>query len=148
MKKKLITVALIVMIAFIWGQSLMPQGVSSSESQSMLGFLQPVLDFLFGSSVSTEHFVRKLAHFTEFSVCGALLISRISFSHPLGRKSFLFSVNNAFWIGALDETLQFISKRSPQVDDIWLDFGGSCFGILIGYAVLRLYLFYKRRGKT
>ncbi len=129
--KKTLTIIFLLTLLFIWGQSALPRSVSSVES----GFLT---FFLFGDG-SSEGLVRKYAHFTEYSILGAELSAIVSLfirKYP-GKEGagwrhvFPASLNLGLIIAFFDETIQYFSKREPEVRDIWIDLLGICAGSLI-----------------
>ena len=62
-------------IAFAFIHSSMPSVESAQESESVLDFVTVILK-LFGIEPNlSDHIIRKLAHFTEYTVLGALLCS-------------------------------------------------------------------------
>ena len=123
-------VLLLLITGFIWGNSMLPATVSSAESHGLLDLLRP----LFGSL--TDHVLRKLAHFTEFSLFG-FLVSLTVRNH---KKRLLISVVAAFFAAFLDETIQIFSYgRGPAISDVWIDVSGAVLGIVI-FELIRLIL--------
>lgn len=126
--KRILTVVLILFmlatLAFVWGNSMQSIEASQAMSLGVLEKVKPALEVMAGVGNVTDHFVRKLAHFTEFAVLGiqlALLLIQ------LGCVRFQPVVNCAFFgliVATLDETIQIFSYRGAQVQDIWLDFAG------------------------
>lgn len=55
-------------LAFIWGHSCMPVSTSAAVSGHVLEWLHPFLELFVDGGNATDHLVRKLAHFAEFSV--------------------------------------------------------------------------------
>lgn len=120
---------LLLTLAVIWGHSLMPADTSSSESSAIGELLRAI----FGWSVS-EHFVRKSAHFTEFSLLGAQLYLLWKNGTWAGAAR---SVGAGFAAAFLDETIQLFSPgRSGQIPDVWLDTAGVAFGVALTAAIL------------
>ena len=86
-----------------------------------------------------EHIVRKLAHFSLYTVIGFLLMSlmstykleqinRISISGIIG---LLYAVS--------DEIHQsFIPGRGPKIGDVFIDFSGVIVGILIAILIVNI----------
>ena len=70
----LLLLAILAALAFIWGNSLDSAVESAVKSGRVRELLQPLLERLVGQGGVTDHLVRKLAHFTEFAVLGALLL--------------------------------------------------------------------------
>ena len=94
----------------------------------------------------TEHIVRKLAHFTEFTALGMLL----SIDTALFLKKMKQYIWVPFFVGLLvalvDETIQlFPIGRSSKVTDVWLDFSGVIFGTIILLVLRQIYLFKLRK---
>jgi len=100
----------------------------------------------------TEHFVRKLAHFCEYTLEGFLLMLCLR----VYTRRFIRHVSWPILFGLLtaltDETIQIFSQgRSSLVTDIWLDFAGVMFGLLVGLFLLALWrmcvLLYRHRNE-
>lgn len=94
----------------------------------------------------TEHIVRKLAHFTEFTALGMLL----SIDTALFLKKMKQYIWVPFFVGVLvalvDETIQlFPVGRSSSVKDVWLDFSGVIFGTILLLVLKQIYLFKLRK---
>ena len=88
-------------------------------------------------SPKSDHFLRKLAHFTEFGILGAELSLLL---HLRGRQSRQGFVNCAFAglsAAVIDESLQLLSKRGSQVQDVLLDFCGFMVGLWICALIYR-----------
>ena len=122
-------------IGFILTRSMKPASLSSEESTWALHLVQEVLPR------ATDHFVRKLAHFTEFFVLGLLLGGCCGLLwRPVLRLPLLGCVG----IAALDELVQrFYEGRSGELRDVLLDSLGALCALLL----LRLFSeLRKRRG--
>lgn len=78
----LLLLAILAALAFIWGNSLDSAVESTVKSGRVRELLQPLLERLVGQGGVTDHLVRKLAHFTEFAVLGALLLLLTAGSLP------------------------------------------------------------------
>jgi len=141
MRKKLLIVLLILILAFIWGQSVLSADISRSESGFVLTILRPLLAIIFGEATVTHHFVRKLAHFSEFFLLGATLFALL----PRRRWRLPLSAGLCLLAALLDETIQLFSGRGDQISDVWLDFSGAAAGILLCF-LLRLLWLRLRRG--
>ncbi len=144
-KKKLrvCTALLILNIAVIWGNSLLPGSISGAIS----GWVRDLLASLFpggsGEPDSGHGLLRKLAHFTEFSCLGALL----TWLFVLVQKHKALALPCGFLVACVDETIQrFVPERGPSFKDVLIDTAGVTAGILIllgGYAILK----YRRTQK-
>ena len=127
-------------LAFIWCNSLESAMASRGKSLIVLNFLEPYLEIFVGQGNVTQHLVRKIAHFCEFAVlgCGVALLRRRRGWQP---------VLNCLAVGlaaaVTDESLQLLSQRGAQVQDILLDFVGFLCGL--GLVLLITTLFRRPR---
>ncbi len=133
-KKAIIILSIIIVatLAFIWLHSCMGMEDSAEESGFVYDLLCPFFELFMGKGNVTEHFIRKLAHFTEFFGLGLelMLFMRLVFGEIKWKL-----VINAWTLGTfcalIDETIQLFSGRGPQVQDVWLDSAGCLTGVLI-----------------
>ena len=134
----LLLLAVLAALAFIWGNSLDSAVESSLKSGRMRELIQPLLELLVGQGNVTDHLVRKLAHFTEFAVLGALLLLLTAAAFRVRLQSV---VNCLFFLtlaALTDETIQIFTGRGPQVQDVWLDVAGGTAGLLAMLALVWL----------
>lgn len=129
-KKWIFPVIYVGYIFLIFRNSLDPADVSSVKSGAVLVFLNDVL--FSGKAVLTEHLVRKMAHFSEYALAGALgwlALRRL----VMERTQCLVDVAFAGVLVAFcDETIQlFVPGRSGQVSDMWIDFSGYLLGMVV-----------------
>ena len=134
---RLCRVLLVLILAFIWGNSLMPAEVSLGFSQWVKELL---LRFLSGEATETEEgsgLLRKLAHFAEFTALGMCLAWRGGMLGKNPGKTFLAGVT----VAAVDETIQrFVPGRGPGIADVLLDSSGVLTGMLLvflGHTLLK-----------
>ena len=134
--KKAITILSICIaatLAFIWIHSCMGQEESSEESGFIYDMLCPFFELFVGKGNVTEHFIRKLAHFTEFFGLGLEL--KLMMKLVLLNTPCILRMINAWTLGTmcalLDETIQIFSGRGPMVADVWLDSAGCLTGVLL-----------------
>lgn len=140
--EKLLRLILLLWICFIWLHSAIPASGSSEESRIVGNFIRPFLEFFLGKGNLTDHIVRKLAHFTEYTILGllmganvAVLTKRVGGRFVLSRSAVLFCWSYglllAMAVALLDESIQIFSPgRSPQVTDVLLDTAGSTVGLI------------------
>ena len=148
----LLLLAILAALAFIWGNSLDSAVESAAKSGRVGELLRPLLELVVGQGGVTDHLVRKLAHFTEYAVLGALLLLLTAVGFRVRLQTV---VNCLFFLMAAaltDETIQMFSDgRSSQLTDVWLDFSGVMAGILVGLFCLALcrmcWLLYKHRNE-
>lgn len=144
-KKYLLSGAIILNLAFIWGNSLLSGEISSDVSGGLLALLREEFPFLAGMG---ELLLRKLGHFSEFTCLGLLLCWRLWLqkgNFP-GIPAMLCGVLAAM----ADETIQaFVPGRGSSVIDVWIDTAGVCTGIvllLLGHTICKNHGSSKRSG--
>lgn len=143
-----VSVLTLAVTVFIFLNSL--DGVDESERKSgwVLEVLRPVFGQFVGEDNVTEHFIRKLAHFTEFGMLGCSLAGLCAL---LGRRGLQDAFNCAFAglaVAVTDETIQIFSGRGSQVMDVLLDFSGAVSGIIVIWLVLAATAKLKRHKKS
>ena len=135
---RLIKILIALTLAFIWVNSLMPRAESQAMSRGLLDRIVELLRWIgIRLSPGSDHFLRKLAHFTEFGILGAELSLLL---HLRGRQSRQGFVNCAFAglsAAVIDESLQLLSKRGSQVQDVLLDFCGFMAGLWLCSLIYR-----------
>ncbi len=135
---RLLKILIALTLAFIWINSL----ASRADSQALsLGLLERIVELFRALGIrlspKSDHFLRKLAHFTEFGILGAELSLLL---HLRGRQSRQGFVNCAFAglsAAVIDESLQLISNRGSQVQDVLLDFCGFMVGLWLCAVIYR-----------
>jgi len=135
-KTVIATVLLGVVVAFIWGNSLVP-GIKSGEiSDGFTAFLAR----LFGvESADFGHIVRKCAHFSEFAVLGLLLFTLLRWRGKSGRDFFLPLALCMMAFPLIDETIQlFTPDRGSSVTDIWIDMAGYAVGSFAAWLIHKI----------
>lgn len=134
----IITLLFCACVLFIWHNSLESAPVSSARSGRVTEVVNQMLSSL-GKEGVTEHFVRKLAHFSEYGVEGVLtvLLYMVYCLKPTRRwRAVLLT---GVLTAAVDESIQFFSAgRSPGLGDICLDVAGFICGMLFMLAVYRI----------
>ena len=142
----LLAILIIAVVAFIWGNSLDSNEVSAAKSERVLEWVRPLLEVFAGLSNVTEHLVRKLAHFFEYSVLGSLLAAWIFIRHGQIMKCWLIGPAFGLAVAAVDETIQLFSDgRGAAIMDVLLDFSGVCFGIGAVSILIWVARFFRRR---
>ncbi len=152
MKKKIICFILLLLtiswMCVIYGFSC---ETAADSSQSSGGFIKTTASFFsrYFESLSEDeqnliiekydHFVRKAAHFTIYTILGGLLYTTIFTWTCIRKKSYIF----AFAIGALyavsDEIHQyFVPGRACMIRDMLLDSLGVAFGSLLAVWLLSI----------
>lgn len=136
----ILSVLLILVLAFIWGHSMFSAVDSAEESRRVGQWITPFLEQFVGLGNVTDHLVRKLAHFCEYGVLGMIL----------GALALLWKIPSAFFRGSyafllalatavVDESIQLVADgRGAQVQDILLDAAGSLTGLLAVWLLVAL----------
>ena len=131
MKRKVIVVVAVLLLAFIWAHSIIPKQTSTYESQYFTNaVLNPLLSH-FGLDAVDKDVVRKIAHVFEFLI--------LSFFTSLYWDG--MAVKNIYiglTVASLDESIQFVTGRGALITDIWIDLIGVGIGTVIGYIVCKL----------
>ncbi len=126
---KILTVMLIVVLAFIWGNSLLPGEQSAEVSNGLSDFIAR----LFG--ITTEDLgiiIRKAAHFSEYAVLGAVVYLLLKSKGKKEKELVLYCAVCMLLFPLIDETIQLIiPQRNGAVLDIWIDISGYVVGSLI-----------------
>ena len=122
---------IVLILCFIWGNSLLPGEISGKVSDWVKERLAALLPGEVPGVTTGGGLLRKIAHFTEFAALGFCLTWRFGMLEK--RKS------NALVFGALaacvDETIQlFVPDRGPAIRDVVID---TC-GVLAGMSMLLL----------
>lgn len=134
------------MIAFAFIHSSMPADLSGEESESVMDFLQYILNFLGVGAELTDHIVRKAAHFAEYTAIGMLLVScAYSFSRTKPYRYYSQILLTGLATAVIDETIQLnVVGRSGQITDVLLDFSGVIIGAVV---MLIFYIIYRKIRK-
>lgn len=130
------TVALIACMLYIFHNSLQEATTSSLRSQQVTAFVNACLGKVHLGPV-TEHFVRKLAHFAEFTMLGFLLMMclRVYTRHFVRHCS--WPLLGGMSTALADETLQLYSAgRTAKVTDVWIDMAGVMAGLFVALFIL------------
>lgn len=131
-KKLIYLVITILIIVFIFYNSMQNGEHSSNTSTAVLMFVNDLINMIGLSFQLSGHFIRKLAHFIEFFTLGIFLM--------LTFEAFTNKVFGILWgtmffstfIPVIDEFIQIYSPgRTSSVKDVLLDFSGAIVGILL-----------------
>lgn len=134
-RRVLLWIVTVLVLLFIFGQSIMPENVSAEESGWFRVHIMTPLFGLVGLEPPSHALVRKMAHVFEFAVLAALAVFCL-------RGKFQRSFFACFTTAFLDESLQLLTHRGAQIQDVWIDLLGVALGTLLG---LLLYKVVNRR---
>ena len=125
----------VLMLLFIYGQSLLPPDESSEVSGTFLAFLLPILDpFGWFSAEAVHIFIRKAAHFAEYALFSVFFTN---FCWKTGIKNVLLPLLVSLFVAATDELLQRFTGRGSRASDVLLDYSGAFFGFGVLWLVSR-----------
>lgn len=137
---RLCATLLVLILVFIWGNSLMPGEVSQAISNWVQNLLMDSEADVNGNPEGNG-ILRKIAHFTEFTALGMCLAWLFGMLQKKKAWPFLCGVAAA----CIDEMIQvFIPERAPGLQDVFID---SC-GVLVGVILLHLGHTYFRKRST
>lgn len=96
-----------------------------------------------------EHIIRKLAHFSLYTVVGILMMSLMSTYNIEQIKRYGISLGVGMIYAISDEIHQsFIPDRTPAVGDVFIDTCGVIFGIILVRIVMLIILNVKNTNKN
>jgi VanZ family protein len=137
-------------IWFIFSNSLMVADASSKLSTKVTWYLINHLQRfgLYADFYTFHHYVRKLAHFTEFAGLGFLVTLAMHIC-PLFKSRFLNFTLFLVAIPVADETIQhFVEGRSSEYFDMLIDGGGFLAGGFFCYVLILILLdIFKRKPR-
>lgn len=138
MKKTWIVVLGVLLLLFIWSQSVAPVAQSAKESRWLTeNIINPILHRV-GLDAVEDRVVRKMAHITEFFLLSVVVAQ-------LWGGNVLRTVYTGFTVAFLDESIQLLSKRGSLIADVWIDMIGVTLGTLVGCLLWGLVQWGKRR---
>ncbi|MBQ6337235.1 MAG: VanZ family protein [Ruminococcus sp.] len=134
-----LTVLTVAAVGFIFYNSSMSAVESTEESSPVTDMLNNLLRSLNIPLTLTENVVRKLAHFTEYTILGFLLSSTVYSYVRERKKTLLLSLALGAVIPICDELIQlFPEGRSCEVRDMLIDFSGVAFAALIVFLIISI----------
>ena len=97
-----------------------------------------------------EHVIRKIAHFSIFTLVGILMMALMSTYDISKSKQILVSILVGILYASSDELHQyFVPERTALFADVLIDTAGVCLGVLIVLMVLQIYIkIRKKRQKS
>ena len=134
-------ILLVLNLAFIWGNSLLPGELSGAFSNWVRDLLLSLLPASPSGGIGGG-LLRKIAHFTEFALLGACL----AWLHGMVNKKAAYALAWGAAAACMDETIQrFVPGRGPSLKDVGIDTAG----VLTGIALLHLgHHIYKKHQST
>ena len=121
---------LVLILAFIWGNSLLPATSSLSFSEWVRMLLTNSTPVAYGEVNWRSALIRKMAHFLEFGGLGFFM----AWHHGMLGKRLMRAFGLCAAAACIDETIQFfVPGRGPGLYDVAIDTLGAAAGILLLY---------------
>lgn len=144
----ILTVLTIAAIAAIFYNSSLDADTSTEQSSPLTDWFNGIFMRLPIPFCVTENFVRKAAHFTEYSILGAMLSVTYYLYFRKKSKVFIASLCSGAIIASVDELIQLVpAGRSAQVSDVLLDCCSVIVGTLIVLAIISIIELKRRKKK-
>ena len=139
--KMILLLGVFIWSLFIWSNSCRKAVQSAGQSLQVLACFQPLFQALHIPDDIGHVLIRKMAHMSEFFVLGCLWTAALLWGELRHMGSNLLHAGGFCLITALvDETIQLVTPgRGSLVSDVWIDFAGSCIGILLASVVYKAY---------
>ncbi len=147
MKKWLYGSMCLLVVLFIWHNSLQDAAQSDARSLAVTYMVQQTANVLgfHGTGLINDTIIRKCAHVCEYGLLGSclyLLMRRIC-----RRRRGIRAVGVGTLIALIDEFLQLFSPgRGAQLRDVGIDMAGLILGCFVIQCLCMVYHAYKRRG--
>lgn len=144
-KKRKILMGALCLTTLLWTAFIFSRSMQTgAESSALSGKLTALIREILGIPVS-EHFVRKLAHFTEYALLsltatGAALLAGRRWVFAAWGYAFLVALCDEFFVQAMT------AGRGPRMTDVLIDGAGALLGTLA--LVAMWFLARRRSGKT
>ena len=142
----LLVILWMVLIFSFSGQTAEVSGkISSSTTAKIIAQIYPGFDSLSPDEQAeiidtAEHFVRKIAHLTEYFILSALLVFALLFNDflPINRAILVVLISLVY--AATDEIHQlFVSGRACRLSDILIDTSGAAIFAALYLLVVKLF---------
>ncbi len=134
-----LTVLTILFIFFIFRNSMFNADESGRQSGIVLAVINKLIARAGINATVTEHFVRKLGHFTEYFVLGCLLTTTVRMYARKPLEHIFTELFILIMVPEIDECIQkFIPGRSGSVLDVMLDFMGGLTGLMLLLLIINL----------
>ncbi|MDD4688418.1 MAG: VanZ family protein [Eubacteriales bacterium] len=131
----IISISIVLTIAFIFSNSLMSPQMSNNESNKVVDVVKPMatanMDDDIVAKIDLSHLIRKIAHFLEFALLGFEIMLLVTVNkQKLFSWLTILSVSGIALIAFIDEFIQKFSGRTDSISDVILDIIGGASGCL------------------
>ena len=137
--KLLFTFLTICFIFYIFSNSMFTGTESGKQSAFVLTIINKFFARVGITATVTEHFVRKLGHFTEYFALGSLLTITVRMYARKPLKHIFTELFILIMVPEIDECIQhFVPGRGPSVIDVMIDFAGGLTGLMVLLLIINL----------
>ena len=152
MSKKKIIILRIAIILLILGWMNLVFGFSAQDSTESSSLSQMIASWFSDDIIvqqKLEPIIRKIAHFSEYGLGGALFFSLFSTFNIKERKRMLFAGLLGFTYAVTDEFHQlFVPGRTGKIVDVYIDSLGVITGILCMKLCIMIYKQLKKKKQA
>ncbi len=141
-KKILLAVMLLLIIGFIWSNSMDNSDKSYIKSGRAMEIIINILSPVFPEDgkvmryISNESHIRKIGHFVEYFLLGQVTAG-ISYSFSEKSIKYFYIVFSVpFVISVIDEFIQYFTGRTYLIKDVWIDCAGYLSGAFLIYMII------------
>lgn len=142
-KRRFYGTVFVLIICFIWGNSMINAEVSGAISH----FIADILGGEGGSTAEGHFLLRKAAHFSEYAALGVITLLFYGTLTADRAKKYLSAALTGISVPLVDETIQIFSGRGPALSDVWIDISGFIFGTVLISLILFILLRREKRKK-
>ena len=136
--------------ALIFSNSMKGSVNSTEDSDSVISFLTPFIEWIFGKDhqLNLHFWVRKAAHLTEFAVLG-ILVTLLLFTWKQAKNRYFrgYEFFYVLAVAVVDEFIQSFTGRTSSVQDVLLDFSGALLGFGVTWLTVKLIMKKKENDK-
>ncbi|MEG0597574.1 MAG: VanZ family protein [Oscillospiraceae bacterium] len=139
-RTKICTIALLIIVAFILCNSLIPGETSNAISDRVTAIVGGTVPAMSETEVAdapwlTAGTVRKLAHIAEFAALGLTAALLVLFRGKRIGGQLPNLILLGLGVGIMDETIQIFTNRTSMIEDVWIDLLGFGLGLLLLWLV-------------
>ena len=125
----------VLLLCFIWGNSLLPGEISGAFSDWVRDLLAALFPGEVPGVTTGGGLLRKIAHFSEFALLGMCLVWRFG----MLEKEKILALAWGFRAACVDEAIQvFVPGRGPSLKDVAIDTCGAAVGICLLLSVCKI----------
>lgn len=134
----LIVIPVLIVIAFIWSNSLDPPSASYEKSNLFMKQISQILSDVLSPDnkflIFFQSHVRKIAHFLEYALLGNVISISMFVLGMKKVRHFYYAFSFSVIAAVVDEYIQIYTHRGSSVRDIIID----CSGFACGFTIISL----------